>query len=113
MILDIKDVKKIIAGNLVNSAGLRHFNKLIIYCYGAEYLQVMNCLHTDGVRCEYLYLILHRSVSQLGGSGSNFIRLTSVKNCTKCCLQLVWAKFGKFSVIAVQRVIYETELRFL
>ena len=46
-------------------------------------------------------------------SGKETAYRPSVKNCAKCCLQLVGAKFGKFSVIAVQRVIYETELRFL
>ena len=73
----------------------------------------MNCLQTGGVRCKYLSLILQQNLSHLGGSGSNFIGLPSVNNCTKCCLQLVGAKFGKFSVVTVQRVIYETELRFL
>ena len=38
MILEIKDVKMIIVWNCVNSAGLRHFYKLIIYCYGTECL---------------------------------------------------------------------------
>ena len=37
-IISGKNVKKIIAENFVNSAELRHFYKLVIYCYGAECL---------------------------------------------------------------------------
>ena len=92
----------------MNSVGIGHLCIFIIYCDDAK-IPFRNELPSKSLyEMQRLNQILHPNISQMGDSGSNFIRLSSVNNCTKCCLQFVGAKFCKFSIVAVQSIIYET-----
>ena len=70
-------------------------------------------LQTGSVRCKYLRLNFASDLSQLGVQAAIPLDSRARMIALNAALQFVWAKFCKFSVVAVQSIIYETEFWFL